>query len=254
MTSPPWTLTEGDGPLLALAIHAGHDLRPELEPLVALSDAGRLREEAPFTDRVAALAPTRLVVHRSRFEVDLNRSRDQAVYLRPEDAWGLAVWRDPLPEAVRRRSLDLYDRFYAAFRALLERKLAVHPALLVLDLHSSNHRRAGPGAPPDDPGANPEVNLGTGSLDRGRFGPVADAFLAALGTEQREGRPLDVRENVRFRGGHLGRWAHEAFPWNARFPRCCGRWRFVLDPPSRLFLYFRRKSPWGELWRSRRRR
>jgi hypothetical protein len=32
-----------------------------------------------------------------------------------------------------------------------------------------------------------------------------------------EERPLDVRENVRFRGGHLSRWVHAAFPGQG----CC---------------------------------
>ena len=30
---------------------------------------------------------------RSRFEVDLNRPREEAVYRVPEDCWGLDVWR-----------------------------------------------------------------------------------------------------------------------------------------------------------------
>ena len=56
------------------------------------------------------------------------------------------------------------------------------------------------------------MNLGTGSLDRDRWGPVADAFLAALATRTVAGRSLDIGENVRFKGGHLPRWVHETFP------------------------------------------
>jgi N-formylglutamate deformylase len=84
-----WEKVEGAGPVVACAVHAGHDVRPEVVALLAVDDATRLREEDPHTGGWTALAPTRLVAHRSRFEVDLNRSRPQAVYLEPDDAWGL---------------------------------------------------------------------------------------------------------------------------------------------------------------------
>ena len=41
--------------------------------------------------------------------------------------------------------------------------------------------------------------------------------MADLRTVEVAGQPLDVRENVRFRGGHLSRWVHAAFPGQA----CC---------------------------------
>jgi hypothetical protein len=42
-----------------------------------------------------------MITHRSRFEVDLNRPRREAVYRIPEDAWGLDIWRDEvLPDDV----------------------------------------------------------------------------------------------------------------------------------------------------------
>ena len=67
-----------DGQIIATSVHAGHDLRPEVQDLMVLDEATRLREEDPFTDRIAAVAPARVVVHRSRFETDLNRIREKA--------------------------------------------------------------------------------------------------------------------------------------------------------------------------------
>jgi len=125
--------------------------------------------------------------------------------------------RAPLPATVRQRSLRLYDRFYADLSAVLARAASGARPFVVLDLHSYNHRRGGPDAPPADPAGNPEINLGTGSLDRERWGGLVDRFMADLGTVEVAGRPLDVRENVRFRGGHLSRWVHAAFPGQA----CC---------------------------------
>jgi hypothetical protein len=157
-----------------------------------------------------------VVVRVSRFEVDLNRAREEAVYAGPESAWGLDVWGEgaPPPELVE-SALRQHDAFYAGMRRLLQAMTERWGRVLVLDLHSYNHRRGGPGAPPDDPGANPEVNLGTGSLDRARWAPLVERFLADLRGHDFRGRRLDVRENVRFRGGGFAQWAHATFPASA---------------------------------------
>ena len=156
-----FTLTDAQTRVVATAIHAGHDLRPSLQGLVALDDATRLREEDPFTELFAPPGATACVVHRSRFEVDLNRPRDAAVYQRPDDAWGLEVWNRPLPADEGERSLAEYDEFYTTLAAYLD-PLAESGPFLVLDLHSYNHLRDGPLKPPAPLKDNPEVNLGTG--------------------------------------------------------------------------------------------
>ena len=56
-----FTVEEGRGPLDATAIHDGHAVRPEVERLMALDEASRLREEDPFTGRWTAVAATRIV-------------------------------------------------------------------------------------------------------------------------------------------------------------------------------------------------
>jgi N-formylglutamate amidohydrolase len=211
---PAFQLTVGPGPLVAAAVHDGHDADPDTESRFALGNDGRLREEDPFTADLAAVVPTRIVGTRSRFEVDLNRPRERAVYRRPEDAWGLTVWAGDLPEAVAQRSLRLYDDFYAALDRLVADKIAEEGPVVVLDVHSYNHRRDGADAPPADAEANPEVNVGTGTLDRDRWGPLVDRFLADLagaGEATSLGRALDVRENVKFQGGHLSQHLHARF-------------------------------------------
>ena len=201
---------EGAGPVVACAIHCGHDLRPEVAARLAVPNISRLYEEDPYTGGWTVLAPTRLVVHRSRFEVDLNRPRSGAVYREPDDAWGLRCWRSPLPESAVEESLRLHDAFYAELSAVLRRVEASAGRFVVYDLHSFNYRRPG-----DEDGGRapaPDVNLGTGSMDRDRWGPVADAFMESLRHQKVNGRNLDVGENVRFKGGHLVRWIHETFP------------------------------------------
>jgi N-formylglutamate amidohydrolase len=205
---PLFTIGRSRRPMLMTAIHAGHELRAEVAAEIGLDDATRLREEDPFTDRLL-VSGVPLVVHRSRFEVDLNRPRDGAVYTTPDTAWGLEVWRRPPPDALVQRSLASYDEFYDATSELLD-DMARRGPFLVLDVHSYNHRRSAEKEPA--PAAdNPEVNVGTGSVDRDRWGTVVDRFLESLSAEWVAGHALDVRENVKFRGGEFSRWVNERY-------------------------------------------
>ena len=208
----PWYLERGHGPLVAAAIHDGHDVREELVERLALSEADRLREEDPFTAGWTAVAPTRLVALHSRFEVDFNRPRKAAVYIRPDDAWGLNVWKEPPSQECMERSLAVHDAFYQEVRGLLERMVRRYHRVVVLDLHTYNHIRSGPAGPPGDSRQNPEVNVGTGTMDRKRWAAVVDRFIVDLRNFDYLGRRLDVRENVKFRGGHFPAWIHETFP------------------------------------------
>ncbi|MHA6692999.1 N-formylglutamate amidohydrolase, partial [Devosia sp. A449] len=76
-----WSLERGASPIVGTAIHNGHRLRDDVGAAMALDEAGRLREEDPFTEFVIRDVPNRVVFHRSRFEIDLNRDRDGAVYV-----------------------------------------------------------------------------------------------------------------------------------------------------------------------------
>lgn len=212
MIDQVWRLQLGNGPLIATAIHDGHDVRDDVAGYLALSDSERLREEDPFTGEWTHMAPTRLVGLRSRFEVDLNRPRGMAVYRTPEDAWGLKVWNDDPPGEMFEKSLAEYDAFYDAMHALFNELTRRHRHFIVFDLHSYNHRRHGPDGPTADPEGNPQVNIGTGTMNRERWAPVVDTLIRALRSFDFRGGKLDVRENVKFFGGNWPRWIHENFP------------------------------------------
>lgn len=205
-------IERGHGPLLAVSLHDAHHVRKSLQPFLALSDAERRREEDPFTHQWTTICANRVVPRRSRFEFDLNRAPAQALYRNPADAWGLHVWRTPLPDAAVQKTMREYRACYAAIREILEDLEATYGKFVVLDLHSYNHRREGALAPPAAQEQNPDVNVGTGSLDRSRWGRVVDRFMTDLSGQEVLGRRLDVRENVRFQGGQLSRWVHELFP------------------------------------------
>ena len=49
-------------------------------------------------------------------------------------------------------------------------------------------------------------------MDRARWEGLVDRFIEDLRGFDYFGRHLDVRENVKFRGGQLSRYVHEHFP------------------------------------------
>jgi N-formylglutamate amidohydrolase len=210
---PPFSISgfDTDLPIVAVSIHSGHALRPEVATRLALPKGARLREEDPYLDGLTDVTDARVVVHVSRFEVDLNRPPARAVYLSAEDAWGLPLWKErPGPEVVE-RSLTVHRRFYEKMERLLGGFARRFRRFVVLDLHSYNHRRQGASGACTDPRLAPEINLGTGTLDRARWAPVVDSFMRDLG----RAADKDVRENVCFEGGYFPAWVHRTFPGSA---------------------------------------
>ncbi len=208
-----WTVQFGCGPIVATAIHDGHDLRPEIAAAIKLPDADRLREEDPFTGQAIIDVPVHIVAHRSRFEFDLNRPPDGAVYRTLEQSWGLDVWRAPLDEALVGRSLAIHADYYRMLGGLLDDIAATHDKFVLIDVHSYNHRRDGPGASPSDPAGAPDINIGTFSMPRDDWAYLLDPLIEAMRGFDFNGRRLDVRENIAFQGkGEQTRFVHERYP------------------------------------------
>lgn len=212
-----WSFEYGQGPIVATAIHNGHQIRPEVLRSLVLQPHDCLREEDPFTGRLAEIASNRIVLNRSRFEVDLNRPRKKAVYKTPEDAWGLDLWKEPLQTDVIQRSLEIYDSFYGQAYQYFKKIEGMYGKFVVLDLHSYCHRRNGPDAECDPSEKNPDINIGTANMDRVLWSGLVDRFITDMSCCRVSGEWLDVRENVKFKGGYFSRWIHENFPQSG----CC---------------------------------
>jgi N-formylglutamate amidohydrolase len=208
---------EHDYPIVAAAIHNGHLISEKILPNSALTESERLREEDPFTGKWTELSANKIIANFSRFEVDLNRPREKCIYLEPEDAWGLNLWHTKPSEEVVSEILSKYDDFYAQIGSGITRLLEQFETIVILDFHSYNHRRLGADKPADDPNLNPEVNLGTGTMDRIYWAPVVDRFIKDLSNYNYFGRSLDVRENIKFKGGYFSKWLHGNFPQKV----CC---------------------------------
>ena len=210
---PLWFQQRADGRVIATAIHDGTGLRDEVRAATALSDADRLREEDPFTGQAAAGVPDHVIAGRSRFEFDLNRGPEDAVYLTSEQSWGMEVWRASPSDALVARSLELHARFYRMMGAWLDDVEADHGRFVVLDVHSYNHKRDGPDGPPMPQEEAPDINIGTFSMPRERWAWLLDPLIEAMRGFDFRGRRLDVRENIAFQGkGELTRFVHSRFP------------------------------------------
>jgi hypothetical protein len=210
--NPAWSFEIGDGPVVAAAIHSGHEIRPEVAEWLAISEDDRFREEDPLTALWTTVGDSAIRVFRSRFEFDLNRTREEAVALDPTATWGHEVWRELPPDDVTGRSLTLYDRFYEELSEVMDELVGNWHSVLVLDIHSYNHRRGGPSKPPESIVHNPEINIGTGTMERDRWASLVEGFIDALRRQDFRGRPLDVRENVKFMGRRFPEWLHQNYP------------------------------------------
>ncbi|MFC7525813.1 N-formylglutamate amidohydrolase [Parapedobacter sp. GCM10030251] len=204
-----YTLHKEQIPIIATAIHQGHRLAVPLMDYMHLQEHERFREEDPYTGYMANLPVSRVLVETSRFQVDLNRRRELAVYRKPEDAWGLTVWRPSLPELMVERLLQGYDRFYRDIDQLLQWTLALFGKFVVLDIHSYNHRRMHPDKPANT-GENPEINIGT-AHNHEKWKPLGHCLTSFLAHHRFEGRLLDVRENVKFKGGGFSEWINRNY-------------------------------------------
>ncbi|MFD2057957.1 N-formylglutamate amidohydrolase [Mesorhizobium calcicola] len=208
-----WTIKLGESPVIGTAIHSGSDIGRACQSLLCISDSDRLREEDPFTEQFIADFPTQIIVHRSRFQVDLNRAREAAIYLLPNQSWGLNVWRKPPAEEIINESLACHDAFYAELKRVLINVEKRYGRFVLVDVHSYNHRREGPDGVPTSRDVAPDINIGTFSMDRARWAPVVHAFMETLSGQRLNGEPIDVRENVSFQGkGEQTRFVHANFP------------------------------------------
>jgi hypothetical protein len=199
-----------DRPQIAVAIHAGHRVRPELRPFMALSDAERLFEEDEATEVMIRPFSNAVWALESRAVYDLNRDEDKALPLTPEQFWGIRVYRKvPTPE-MNRKSLESHRRFYRHLGTLITHLLDRFDRCIVYDIHSYNiTRQQAKGI--DDP---PVFNLGTRGIDRHRWRKEVDDWLSLLGTVRLPGITPTVAENQVFMGH--GELCRRLTDWDSR--------------------------------------
>ena len=202
-------------PIIATAIHKGHYIDNEIIEQMIIPEEDRLREEDPYTELFASICENKIIIQLSRFMVDMNRPQHRAVYLNPGESWGISVWKKPLTNKSIRYLDKLYLQFYNDIRKYLDIFKNEFNHFVILDIHSYNHQRSGPEEMPDDPKVNPDINVGTGTMQTKKWRILIDQFIHNLGGQHINGRRLDVRENVKFQGGYFPKWIHNNYMENA---------------------------------------
>lgn len=198
-----------DSPFWSFALHDGHHIDNDLLPYLLLSDKQRLREEDPYTALIAELPVNQFVVGTSRFQLDLNRPIEQSVYLYPEQAWGLQVWKENFPSSFIEELYKKHQYIYSIIEQHIQSSIKKYGFFVVLDIHSYNANRESPMVTIDEE-ANPQINLGT-YYNPPKWRDLTDRFIHAIKSQTLYGAPIDVRENIRFKGGYLPQFLNHNF-------------------------------------------
>lgn len=151
------------------AVHNGHQFRRELWKNCIHTEYERWFEEDPATKEMVQSHPIVIAGLDSRFEYDLNRSPDTAIYT---DAWGKQLWHQPLSDKMKAKSLRKHANFYAIVNALMNKLEEKFGVCVVYDMHSYNWKRWDREVP--------TWNLGTSNVDSKRFGESIELWRSML--------------------------------------------------------------------------
>lgn len=156
-------------PYVCVAVHDGHQFRKELWDNCLHTEYERWYEEDPETKNMVNSHPIVIAGCDSRFEYDLNRAPKDAVF---ETAWGKQLWKQPLTDAEKAKSLVKHVNFYSVVHALISKLEDKFGVTIVYDMHSYNWKRWDREVP--------TWNLGTSNIDNERFGKDVESWRKLL--------------------------------------------------------------------------
>lgn len=156
-------------PYVCGAIHDGAQFRKELWDYCLHTQYERWYEEDPETKKMVNSQPILMAGRDSRFEYDLNRSTEEAVF---ETAWGKQLWKEPLSEKEKAKSLAKHTAFFKVTHALIDKIESKFGCCIVYDMHSYNWQRWDREVP--------TWNLGTTNIDNERFGKEIESWRQSL--------------------------------------------------------------------------
>jgi hypothetical protein len=177
-------------PYACAAVHDGHQFRKDLWDNCLHTEYDRWYEEDPETKTMVTSHPILIAGCDSRFEYDLNRTPEVAVF---ETAWGKQLWKQPLPADEKEKSLQKHTNFYKVVHALISKLEEKFGVCVVYDMHSYNWQRWDREVP--------TWNLGTSNIDNERFGAEVETWRQALASiEFPHGIKQTAKINATFQG------------------------------------------------------
>lgn len=156
-------------PFVCAAVHDGHQFRKDLWSNCLHTEYDRWYEEDPCTKEMIIDQPIVIAGLDSRFEYDLNRAPESAIY---DDAWGKQLWKTELSTKMKEKSLAKHNEFYRVVEALIEKLESKYSHCIVYDMHSYNWKRWEREVP--------TWNLGTSNVDEIRFEKDIESWKALL--------------------------------------------------------------------------
>lgn len=180
-------------PYVCAAIHNGNKLRSDLSHITHLSEKERWYEEDPNTADFITSFPIVIEANDSRFEYDLNRSPDDAIYT---EAWGKKVWKKELMDAQKEASIRKHKNFYKVIDALVKKIEGEFSGCIVYDIHSYNYKRYTE--------EYPVFNLGIENIDSKKYTRIIQHFTKELSKIELPNLETTVGINQLFYGrGHF---------------------------------------------------
>lgn len=198
---------DNTSPIIVTALHSGQHLSPAIADRIQISKDQRFFEEDPYTELFCDLGSIGLHGTLSRFECDLNRPIELSVYRGPQEAWGLAPWKDERDYLFALNAgQKLHEDFYASWDQLIRESLQQHSRVLHLNIHSFNQRRHN----------DPLICVSTKVLPlvwQGlvqNFASALETCVAGISPVRGPQRPL-VALDVPFPGGYFSKWTSAKF-------------------------------------------
>ncbi len=157
-------------PYVCGAVHDGWQFRKSLWDNCLHTAYERWYEEDPYTREMVRSHPIVIAGRDSRFEYDLNREPETAIY---DDAWGKPLWKKPLSKPEHNYSLEKHRKFYEVVQALMNKIEEKFGKAIVFDMHSYNWKRWDREVP--------VWNLGTTNINNERYGGIVEDWRKKLG-------------------------------------------------------------------------
>ena len=190
-------------PFVCTAIHNGSNMNGKLKENCLLDKKERWNEEDPLTGDFIESLPIRIIANDSRYEYDLNRQEDDAIY---DVAWGKRVWKKELSSVEKDGSIKRHRDFYVVLKELVNRIEKKFGACIVYDLHSYNYNRD------IIHEEYPVFNLGTETVNKKKYSRYVTRFMQELRKIEFESIENRVAENEVFFGrGYLAKFINQFF-------------------------------------------
>ncbi len=189
-------------PYICFSTHSGSKISKKSLKNIAISQRKRKYHEDPHTADFIVSMPIMAQGLDSRYEYDLNRSPENAIY---DEFLGDKVWKKPLTKAQKEIYLQKHQNFYTVISVLVKTLERKFKACIVYDIHAFNYKKI--------ERETPIFNIGTEKINNTKFGAFVQSWQTELGKIKLPEMDTTVKLNDVFQGtGYLLEYITTHFP------------------------------------------